>query len=166
MKIINLVWVFVGILCIGHSISLSAQDAFPPIPTDFPPMELPPAATPLPTDIAPQQPLAQIGSAPAPGLSIPAPDIQSDQLKWPDTIELSETQDSLAKTGNKAMLTLFNNTEKITKGANEKINMMTKSYEDFSKKLDSVNTQIDKFLQETAFITGKVKEQTSPSLTK
>ncbi len=143
MKIIIFCSCILSIFLINNSTSLHGQEDFPPPP-----------------------PLESSAPPPAPSTAPAGPEVKSEQLKWPDTIELSETQTDLAQTSNKAVLALFSNSKKITQDTNEQLNKMSKSYEDFSKKFDDINSQIDSFLQETAFLEGKAKEQTSPSLPK
>lgn len=157
----KIIWFFCCIafatIATVHQLSLQAQETDAP-PPPAPIEAAPPAPTPAPatTDKA----AAEKPAAPA------APDVQAEQLKWPDTIEISETQKVLSQTSNKATLALFNTSKKSIKDADEIFNKIAKSYDDCSKKLDDINAKIDNFLQEAAFKEGKSKEQITPSIKK
>ncbi len=105
-----------------------------------------------------QQDNSVAGSQSAVSAVTPTPPVLPEQLKWPDTIELSETQRGLSQTSNKIIIGFFDSSEKILRTANEQLAAISKTYDDISKKFDQINNQIDTFLQNSSDSAGNIKK--------
>lgn len=172
LKIILCVFCFLGTCFIGHrliSMPIASGDLQPVPPSDAPPLEAAPPATVPPPDAAAPAPVPPPAGGPTPAAVLggadgapaapTAPDIQPEQLKGPDILELSEEKKGLVATSNKQIIATFKDAENVTTQASDVLNTMAKTYDDTSKKFDDINTQIDSFFQDTAFSEGKVEEQ-------
>lgn len=141
------------------SMGMNDMPSTPPTTDSSMGMETPPA-TPQETLPLPATPVAGSPLSPAP-LSTPTTQEASTQLKWPDTIELTEETKPISKTSNPTILQHFQEAKKIKKDTKKIIKELTEQEKALLDNHNSINSSIDNFLQESSFIQGKITKQIS-----
>ncbi|KKQ49301.1 MAG: Collagen-binding adhesin [candidate division TM6 bacterium GW2011_GWF2_38_10] len=122
-------------------------------------METPPA---LPQETLPLPTTPPAGSPLSPStLTTPTPQEASTQLKWPDTIELTEETKPISTTSNPTILKHFQEAKKIKKETKKTIKKLADHEKTLFDTYNEMNTAIDNFLQESSFIQGKITKQIS-----
>ncbi|MFH0898596.1 MAG: hypothetical protein V1855_03380 [bacterium] len=148
----------------GTETMAPAEEALPirPAPTPEPqPIPMPmqtamtpaaPAAAPMPT-----QPIAQAPVEPTMPITITPtqPPIVGEQLKWPNSIELSEQDISKF---NPEQMASFKEIQKTIKQIDSLINDIQKSATDFREKFTQIDHKLDDFFQTTSPILGELQE--------
>lgn len=143
---------------------LVAMDMLPP-PSEATPAVAPqPAAQPVAPPAAPPVGTPE-GTPPATPDAPTAPEtplLQSEQLKWPDTIEVGEDMQGLVQTNNPKIIALYKQAEKATNDCFKKGEEITKSCNLLSEKLEATNGQLDTFFQDITYQKGKIEETFTP----
>lgn len=170
----------IGLMVFATYFQGGAQDApqlmMPaPAPTDQSqqPMTPPPVdqsqqpviGAPMP-DMSAQQPPVPVPDAtvqPQPMQApVPAPavggEVKSEQLGWPDTIEVSEVPQGIAQGGAPGIGQAFKDAEKSIQTASLLVQDLTKKREALHTQFFELDARLDEFFQNTTFTLGKVQE--------
>ena len=159
------IFIETSLSCSFSTFFIYGQDTTPTAESTPPPTPAPEAtATPAPTPDASAAPAAAPAADAATATPSPAaetPPVPAEQLKWPDAVEIEKSKDIVAS-NNKNITALFSKAEDLLKQISTQMNALPKSYDEYNKKFEETNTQVDDFIQKISFEKGKLNELVNP----
>jgi len=127
------------------------------IHAEVPPPPAPDAAVaPAPIPDQSQMPGALPGAIPAAGPAAPAAEIPSTQLKWPETVEVTEDKPALLQIANPQIASIFKQAEKLREQMSDDLAKMLTLRADLYNSFYDLDATLDEFLQTASFSEGQL----------